>query len=72
MWMCLAFILMEEVTKLWVVDFIAVRDECSQCGICAEECPVGAVDAENSRLIDTENCVTCCAFIKTARKVPCR
>lgn len=52
------------VTKLWIVDFIAVSDECSQCGICAEVCPVGAVDAENSRLIDMEKCITCCACIK--------
>jgi ferredoxin len=52
------------VTKLWIVDFITVSDECSQCGICAEKCPVGAVDAENSRLIDMEKCITCCACIK--------
>lgn len=52
------------VTKLWIVDFITVSDECTQCGICAEKCPVGAVDAENSRLIDTEKCITCCACIK--------
>ena len=51
-------------SELWTVDFIAVSDECSQCGICAEVCPVGAVDAENSRLIDTEKCITCCACIK--------
>lgn len=52
------------VTKLWTVDFITVSDECTQCGICAEKCPVGAIDAENSRMIDTETCITCCACIK--------
>ena len=26
---------------LWIVDFIAVGDECTQCGVCAEGCPVG-------------------------------
>jgi len=52
------------VTKLWDVDFIAVNDECTQCGICAEGCPVGAVDSENSNLIDKEKCITCCACIK--------
>jgi ferredoxin len=51
-------------SKLWDVDFIAVGYECSQCGTCAEKCPVGAVDVENSRLIDTEKCITCCACIK--------
>ncbi|MGB9927217.1 MAG: EFR1 family ferrodoxin [Methanosarcina sp.] len=51
-------------SKLWNVDFIAVSNECLQCGICAENCPVGAIDAENSHLIDIEKCITCCACIK--------
>ena len=33
------------VTKLWSVDFIAISNECTQCGICAEGCPVGTVDS---------------------------
>ena len=51
-------------SKFWNVDFIAVSDECVQCGICAEVCPVGAIDPENSSKIDTEKCITCCACIK--------
>lgn len=54
----------EGITKLWDVDFIAVSNECTQCGICAELCPVGAIDSENSNLIDKEKCITCCACIK--------
>jgi len=53
-----------EITELWSVDFIAVSNECTQCGICAEGCPVGAIDSENSTLIDKEKCIMCCACIK--------
>ena len=52
------------ITKLWSVDFIAISNECTQCGICAEGCPVGAIDSQNSNLIDKEKCITCCACIK--------
>ncbi len=52
------------ITALWSVDFIAVGDECEQCGICAAGCPVGAIDPEDSRSIDEEACITCCACIK--------
>ncbi len=52
------------VTDLWNVDFIAVSSECNQCGICAEGCPVGAIDTKDSNLIDQEKCITCCACIK--------
>jgi ferredoxin len=51
-------------TKLWSVDFIIISDECMQCGICAERCPVGAINSENINLIDKEKCITCCACIK--------
>jgi ferredoxin len=51
-------------TELWHVDFIAVSSECTQCGICAEECPAGAIDKEKSYLIDKDKCILCCACIK--------
>ncbi|MEG6551589.1 EFR1 family ferrodoxin [Desulfocurvibacter africanus] len=51
-------------SKLWTVDFIAVNDQCSDCGLCAEVCPTGAVDSQNSSLINQEICITCCACIK--------
>ena len=52
------------ITKLWSVDFIAISNECRQCGICSDGCPVGAINSENSNLIDKEKCITCCACIK--------
>lgn len=52
------------VTELWKVDFIAINNDCTQCGICAEGCPVGAIDTKNSNLIDIEKCTLCCACIK--------
>lgn len=51
-------------TKLWDVDFLAVSNDCNLCQLCAEACPVGAIDVANSRLIDQEKCITCCACIK--------
>ncbi|MBU4541015.1 MAG: 4Fe-4S binding protein [Firmicutes bacterium] len=52
-------------TKLWDVDFIAVNSDCNQCQFCAKACPTGAIDVENSRLIDQQKCITCCACIKS-------
>ncbi len=50
--------------KPWVLDFIAIDNKCSQCGVCAQVCPVDAIDLENSVLIDKEKCILCCACIK--------
>ena len=54
----------EGATRLWSIDFISVSKDCIQCGICSGRCPVGAIDANKSHLIDNEKCITCCACIK--------
>ncbi len=51
-------------TELWNEDFIAVDESCVQCGLCAEICPTGAVDTEDSSIIDIVKCITCCACLK--------
>ncbi len=52
------------VTELWSIDFIAISDKCSKKGICSEVCPTGAIDKEDTSIIDKEKCISCCACIK--------
>jgi ferredoxin/flavodoxin len=32
---------------------------CNECGICAKECPVGAIDLQQLRITDAEKCISC-------------
>lgn len=52
------------ITQLWNVDFISINDRCVGKGICAEVCPVGAIDKNDISKIDIEKCIMCCACIK--------
>ncbi|XPV75824.1 MAG: flavodoxin domain-containing protein [Desulfovibrio sp.] len=51
-------------TALWDVDFIAVNSECTECGVCTELCPTGAIDPQNSAQVDVVKCILCCSCIK--------
>ncbi len=33
--------------------------ECTNCGICAEKCPVQAIDRENLKKVDEKACISC-------------
>lgn len=54
----------KELPESGPVDFIAVSEDCTLCGICAEQCPVTAIDTESPASTDPKKCILCCACIK--------
>jgi ferredoxin len=43
---------------------IETTDLCSACGLCAEECPWGAIDPANPRVLDSTRCMRCLRCVK--------
>lgn len=39
-------------------------DACIKCGICANHCPMSAIDFINFKEIDSSKCVHCCSCVK--------
>lgn len=50
-----------------------VGKNCNQCGLCAKQCPVGAIDISNSKIVNKSKCISCMRCIsncpQNARKV---
>ena len=40
------------------------NSDCTNCGICADNCPMEAINFNNYRDIDAENCINCCSCIQ--------
>jgi len=37
-----------------------INDECTNCGVCEDECPVGSItEGDDIRVIDAETCTDC-------------
>jgi ferredoxin len=54
----------ESRNRLSCLDLVTVDEKCSQCGVCAEHCPVGAIDLEHGASVDTKKCILCHVCIR--------
>ena len=44
------------------------NEKCTGCGLCAKECPAGAIDADNPLILDTEKCISCMRCVSLCPK----
>lgn len=40
------------------------NQNCTDCGICAKNCPMGAIDISDYKTVDAQLCIHCCSCIK--------
>lgn len=45
-------------------DEVKTSDECTECMLCAHNCPSGCINEHNPRLTVSDTCIHCCACVK--------
>jgi len=47
------------VTQLMMSRPVPIEEKCTQCGVCEEHCPVGAISLNPYPVVDPEKCISC-------------
>lgn len=42
----------------------SAHGSCKECGLCAKQCPVGAISADNPKQVDKDKCISCMRCVK--------
>lgn len=42
----------------------SAHGSCKECGLCAKQCPVGAISVDNPKRVDKDKCISCMRCVK--------